>query len=246
MSSAFRGGTTPSETPDERAPTPQAVEAAPALVAATDPELGARLLEDLQAAGYPAVLAPAGADPDACPPASAILVAPDGADAEERRLAQALRRSPAFTGAPIVWVARPEGGELARSEALYDDFLEIPYTRAGLGARLTLARRRLGQSGGEVLRRGSLVLNLSTFQATVDGRPVELTYMEYQLLRFLAATPGRVHTRQAILHHVWGYDYYGGIRTVDVHVRRLRSKLGEHAWMIETVRSVGYRFSAPA
>lgn len=219
-------------------------EVATALVVATDPDLGARLVADLKATGYDATLAPPGIDPDACAPASAVLVAPDGVDPDERRLAQGLRRSPSFAGVPIVWVARAEGGELGRSEALYDDFLEVPYTRAGLAARLALARRRLGQAGGEVLRRGGLALNLSTFQASVDGEPVELTYMEYQLLRFLAATPARVHTRQAILHHVWGYDYYGGIRTVDVHVRRLRSKLGEHAWMIETVRSVGYRFAA--
>jgi DNA-binding response OmpR family regulator len=67
--------------------------------------------------------------------------------------------------------------------------------------------------------------------------------MEYELLRFLAATPGHVHTRPAILRNVWGYDYYGGMRTVDVHVRRLRAKLGDHARLIETVRSVGYRFA---
>jgi DNA-binding response OmpR family regulator len=219
-------------------------EVATALVVATDPDVGTRLVEDLKATGYDATLAPPGLDPDACAPASAVLVAPEGRDPDERRLAQALRRSPSFAGVPIVWVARAEGGELGHAEALFDDFLEIPYTRAGLTARLALARRRLGQAGGDVLRRGGLALNLSTFQASVDGAPVELTYMEYQLLRFLAATPARVHTRQAILHHVWGYDYYGGIRTVDVHVRRLRSKLGEHAWMIETVRSVGYRFAA--
>jgi DNA-binding response OmpR family regulator len=220
---------------------PRAAEVARAIVAATDRDLGARLVEDLAAVGYTASLAPEGVAPEDLGPASVILVAAEG-ETSERRLAQSLRRSPSFAGTPIVWVARAEGGELGRSEPLFDDFLELPYSLAGLAARLGIARRRAGQSGGDVLRRGSLVLNLSTFQASVDGRPIELTYMEYQLLRFLAATPARVHTRQAILHHVWGYDYYGGVRTVDVHVRRLRVKLGEHASMIETVRSVGYRF----
>jgi DNA-binding response OmpR family regulator len=220
---------------------PRAAEVARAIVAATDRDLGARLVEDLAAVGYTASLAPEGAAPEDLGPASVILVAAEG-ETSERRLAQSLRRSPSFAGTPIVWVARAEGGELGRSEPLFDDFLELPYSLAGIAARLGIARRRAGQSGGDVLRRGSLVLNLSTFQASVDGRPIELTYMEYQLLRFLAATPARVHTRQAILHHVWGYDYYGGVRTVDVHVRRLRVKLGEHASMIETVRSVGYRF----
>ena len=81
----------------------------------------------------------------------------------------------------------------------------------------------------------------ATYRASVDGRPLKLTYMEYELLRYLASRPGRIHTREAILRGVWGYDYYGGMRTVDVHVRRLRAKLGqEHGRMIETVRGVGY------
>jgi two-component system, OmpR family, alkaline phosphatase synthesis response regulator PhoP len=216
-----------------------------AIVVATDREMRAALMADLSAVGYEATDAPSGATVDDLGPASIVVVAAEG-DAPERRLAQSLRRSPSFAGTPIVWVARADGGELGRSEALFDDFLELPYTRAGLAARLSVARRRFGHAGGDVLRRGTLVLNLSTFQATLGGEPVELTYMEYQLLRFLAATPARVHTRQAILHHVWGYDYYGGVRTVDVHVRRLRVKLGEHAAMIETVRSVGYRFAGGA
>jgi hypothetical protein len=82
-----------------------------------------------------------------------------------------------------------------------------------------------------------------TYQASIDGQPLDLTYMEYELLKFLAASPGRVFTREILLSRVWGYEYYGGARTVDVHVRRLRAKLGEvHAGLIQTVRSVGYRF----
>ena len=82
-----------------------------------------------------------------------------------------------------------------------------------------------------------------TNQATVTGRPVDLTYMEYELLRFFIENPGRVWSREQLLSKVWGYDYFGGARTVDVHVRRLRSKLGEErASWITTVRSVGYRF----
>ena len=95
----------------------------------------------------------------------------------------------------------------------------------------------------ELIEHGPLVLNLETYQAAVAGRALDLTYMEYELLRFLAARPGKVFTRETLLSRVWGYEYYGGARTVDVHVRRLRAKLGEeHAHLIETVRSVGYRF----
>ena len=90
---------------------------------------------------------------------------------------------------------------------------------------------------------GELVLNLETYQATIAERPLDLTYMEYELLKFLAQNPGKVFTREILLSRVWGYEYYGGARTVDVHIRRLRAKLGEeHASLIATVRSVGYRF----
>ena len=77
----------------------------------------------------------------------------------------------------------------------------------------------------------------------MEGEPLDLTYMEYELLKFLVSRPGKVFTRETLLSRVWGYEYYGGARTVDVHVRRLRAKLGEeHANLIQTVRSVGYRF----
>ncbi len=87
------------------------------------------------------------------------------------------------------------------------------------------------------------MLDLETYEAVVAGQPLDLTFMEYELLRFLASTPGRVFTREILLNRVWGYEYYGGARTVDVHVRRLRAKFGEeYAGLIHTVRSVGYRF----
>ena len=82
------------------------------------------------------------------------------------------------------------------------------------------------------------MLNLETYQAAIAGKPLDLTYMEYELLKFLASHPGKVFTRETLLSRVWGYEYYGGARTVDVHIRRLRAKLGEeHANLIQTVRS---------
>ena len=82
------------------------------------------------------------------------------------------------------------------------------------------------------------MLNLETYQAAIAGQPLDLTYMEYELLKFLAQHPGKVFTRETLLSRVWGYEYYGGARTVDVHIRRLRAKLGEeHANLIQTVRS---------
>jgi hypothetical protein len=95
----------------------------------------------------------------------------------------------------------------------------------------------------EIIEWGPLVLTVQGRACVVAGRDLYLTYMEYELLRFLATQPGKVFTRETLLNRVWGYEYYGGARTVDVHVRRLRAKFGEeHAHLIETVRSVGYRF----
>jgi DNA-binding response OmpR family regulator len=105
--------------------------------------------------------------------------------------------------------------------------------------------RRLvrGEPGDELLTFKDLELNPLNYQATLAGAPIDLTYMEYELLRFLVENPVRVWSRDQLLSKVWGYEYYGGARTVDVHVRRLRSKLGEErASWITTVRSVGYRF----
>ena len=112
--------------------------------------------------------------------------------------------------------------------------------------RLAMLRRRRGAGNASVLQLGPLRLDLESYRVVVAGRPLDLTYKEFELLRFLAERPGRVFTRPSLLRQVWGYDFYGGTRTVDVHVRRLRSKLGpEHEHLIGTVRGVGYRAVAP-
>jgi DNA-binding response OmpR family regulator len=125
------------------------------------------------------------------------------------------------------------------------ELILLPLRPAELRARIARARRRVhGVAGDDVVRIGTLEVNLATYQVSIQGRPVDFTYMEYELLKFLVTHPGRVFSREALLSRVWGYDYYGGARTVDVHVRRVRAKLGEHAARIKTVRSVGYRFEA--
>ena len=120
----------------------------------------------------------------------------------------------------------------------------LPVDPDELEARLPHLFWRTGRGlRPDIIEYGPLVLNLETYQAAVAGPVLDLTYMEYELLRFLAAHPGKVFTRETLLSRVWGYEYYGGARTVDVHIRRLRAKLGEeHAHLIQTVRSVGYRF----
>ena len=139
------------------------------------------------------------------------------------------------------------GGQLAELELrddLFDDFCLTPFHPRELEARLKHLFWRTGLgTRPELIEYDALLLNLETYQAAIAGKPLDLTYMEYELLKFLASHPGKVFTRETLLSRVWGYDYYGGARTVDVHIRRLRAKLGEeHANLIQTVRSVGYRF----
>ena len=111
---------------------------------------------------------------------------------------------------------------------------------AELEARIRLALAAV-RAAAPVSTSG-LTIDEASYQAKVDGKPVDLTYKEFELLRFLAAHPSRVFTREQLLSEVWGYDYFGGTRTVDVHVRRLRAKLGDLESLIGTVRGVGYRF----
>lgn len=134
--------------------------------------------------------------------------------------------------------------ELQLRDDLFDDFCTSPIDPDEMRGRLEHLLWRSGRGlRPDLVEYGSLVLNLETYQAAVAGRVLDLTYMEYELLRFLSSHPGKVFTRETLLSRVWGYEYYGGARTVDVHVRRLRAKLGEeHAHLIQTVRSVGYRF----
>jgi DNA-binding response OmpR family regulator len=135
-------------------------------------------------------------------------------------------------------------GDLEHRDELFDDFCLAPFHPAELEARLRhLLVTDIDLHRAELVEYGELTLNLETYQAAIAGRPLDMTYMEYELLKFLAQNPGKVFTREMLLSRVWGYEYYGGARTVDVHVRRLRAKLGEeHANLIQTVRSVGYRF----
>jgi len=144
----------------------------------------------------------------------------------------------------LLVVSQDQIGDLQLRDDLFDDFCVVPAGAGEVAARLEHLLWRAGRGlRPELIEYGPLQLNLETYQAAVAGRVLDLTYMEYELLRFLAAHPAKVFTRETLLSRVWGYEYYGGARTVDVHVRRLRAKLGEeHAHLIQTVRSVGYRF----
>ena len=154
------------------------------------------------------------------------------------------------TNVPMLAVLT-EGGLIAISgEWAVDDFVLDTAGPAELDARLRLAVERHAaesEEPGGRLEIGELTIDEGTYTARLSGQPLDLTYKEFELLKFLALHPGRVFTRSHLVQEVWGYDYFGGTRTVDVHVRRLRAKLGaEHESLIGTVRNVGYKFVRPA
>ncbi len=146
------------------------------------------------------------------------------------------------TDPPVIAVLGRGDLDRAPWSEVADDMLYSGSPPAEIRLRLAMAARRTGWAGDATLRLGPLSINVETYQVTVGGRVLDLTYKEFELLRFLIQRPGRVFTRSALLQEVWGYNFYGGTRTVDVHVRRLRAKLGpEFENLIETVRGVGYR-----
>jgi len=126
-----------------------------------------------------------------------------------------------------------------------DEFILAPCDPEELVSRLRLLLWRTKKiKGDQIIKIGELIIDMLNYDVSVEGMPIELTFKEYELLRFLATHRGRVFTRESLLDHVWGYDYYGGTRTVDVHIRRLRAKLTPTCEpLIETVRNVGYRFT---
>jgi len=161
-----------------------------------------------------------------------------------------LRVLTAMGAATPVIAVLTEGGLIAMSgEWDVADFVLDTAGPAELDARLRLSVDRHAADSDEVggrLEIGDLTIDESTYSARLSGAALDLTYKEFELLKFLAQHPSRVFTRSHLVQEVWGYDYFGGTRTVDVHVRRLRAKLGaEHESMIGTVRNVGYKFVRP-
>jgi len=175
--------------------------------------------------------------------AGAVVAADDDPEAAFA-LCRRLRKGDFLLEPLLLLIGVSQLEDLELRDDLFDDFCLVSVRPVELSARLRHLFWRTGRgSRPELVEYGPLALNVETYQAAIDGQPLDLTYMEYELLKFLASHPGKVFTRETLLSQVWGYDYYGGARTVDVHIRRLRAKLGEeHAGLIHTVRSVGYRF----
>jgi DNA-binding response OmpR family regulator len=186
------------------------------------------------------------------PDADLILV--DGRQelAHARDLCRLMRTT--GTDCPVVLIVTEGGLAVVAHDWGMDDVVLHTCGPAELEARIRLAIGRQHASrdsddadDSHVIRSGEVVVDDATYTATIGARALDLTFKEFELLKYLAQHPGRVFTRDQLLQEVWGYDYFGGTRTVDVHVRRLRAKLGpEHETLIGTVRNVGYRFVLPA
>jgi DNA-binding response OmpR family regulator len=133
--------------------------------------------------------------------------------------------------------------EVSRVRGL-KDFVLRPLREDELVARVRRPMARRGRDAADRVRVGDLLVDIRAFEATLAGDPIDLTYQEFELLKFLVSHPGQAFTRDQLLARVWGYDYYGGSRTVDIHVRRIRAKLGApYAGCVKTIRHVGYKWS---
>jgi DNA-binding response OmpR family regulator len=184
------------------------------------------------------------------PACDAVLVDGRRDLAQAREFTRLMRTT--GTDVPLILILGEGGMAVVTDDWGADDVVLDTAGPVEVDARIRLAAGRLrsARDGDEddtmVIRSGGVVVEEATYTARLDGRVLDLTFKEFELLKYLAQHPGRVFTRHQLLQEVWGYDYFGGTRTVDVHVRRLRAKLGpEHEALIGTVRNVGYRFVLP-
>jgi two-component system alkaline phosphatase synthesis response regulator PhoP len=179
-------------------------------------------------------------------PPLAVLVDLRVLGADVGRVCQATRDDVGLRRAALVAVVAEQEAPRLDLSLGFDDLILSPYRLSELAARLRLIQWRAArEQSPDVVRAGPLAINPVTYQVAIEGRPLELTLKEYQLLLFLTRNAGRVFTREELLSHVWGADYFGGTRTVDVHIRRLREKTEDAGELLETVRGVGYRFAPP-
>jgi DNA-binding response OmpR family regulator len=205
-------------------------------------EPAAEILPSLSLLSHAIRMAPASAAAAADGPAAdAVLVDARRDLVQVRRLLRLLRS--AEMSVPILAVVTEGGWAAVTADWGVDDVILHTAGPGEVDARLRLAIGRMVPAASGEIRSGDLVIDEVTYSARLRGRSLDLTFKEFELLKFLAQHPGRVFSRSQLLQEVWGYDYFGGTRTVDVHVRRLRAKLGtEHEALIGTVRNVGYRF----
>ncbi len=179
------------------------------------------------------------------PPTVILVEAIDEVDAGRAALVR-LRAARPLVDVPVLVGVTVNALQRLNEGDGFDDFALVPYVPAELYMRIRRVEwRRSEFAGQERVKMGPLCIDLAAHEVLVDGRNCQLTQQEFALLRFLTQNRGRVFSRQQLLERVWGVDYYGSSRTVDIHVRRLRMKLGLAIRNLETVRGVGYKMKAP-
>jgi DNA-binding response OmpR family regulator len=178
------------------------------------------------------------------PPAAVLVEALDRVDAA-RAASLRLRSSPVLAAVPALIAVTVDAVQSLDANDGFDDFVLVPYVPAELYMRIRRIEWRHSEfSGQERIKVGPLCLDFAAHEVTVDGRPVDLTQQEFALLKFLCENRGRVYRREQLLARVWKVQHYEGSRTVDIHMRRLRMKLGSAAIFLETIRGVGYKMKA--
>ncbi len=179
------------------------------------------------------------------PPNAILIEALDQVDAARAALIR-LRAEAPLADVPVLAGVTVAALQRVQASDAFDDVILCPYVPVELYVRIRRAEwRRSEFESQERIKVGNVILDVAAHEVVVDGRAAQLTHQEFALLKFLASNRGRVFSRQQLLERVWGVTYYGGSRTVDIHVRRLRMKLGKENLPIETVRGVGYKLKAP-
>ena len=171
-----------------------------------------------------------------------VLMAFDGSPDSQKamHIAQTIKHK---SNLPVILLLSREALLKLDHQVTFDDFVVEPWYADEIVIRAKRVLGKMEEVKHELISCGDLTIDLARYEVYVNKRHIELTFKEYELLRFLAMNKGRVFTREALLNEVWDYEYYGGDRTVDVHITRLRSKLEDHnQTFIETVRNIGYRF----
>ncbi|HYE65384.1 MAG TPA: response regulator transcription factor [Pyrinomonadaceae bacterium] len=223
--------------------------ARPVLIIEDDPDIAESLRYNLEREGLEAQISETGEEGlaaalDAKSPPALILLDLMLPGMSGTELCRRLRREPATRRTPIIMLTarRSEGDVAAGLDLGADDYITKPFSVRELLARVRAVLRRVDENTVARYEDGRLRIDFADMRVTCDGESIRLTRKEFALLSILAKSAGRVATRQYLLDGVWGHQYYGDMRTLDVHIRRLRQKLGACGDAIETVVGVGYRF----
>ena len=221
----------------------------PVLIIEDDPDIAEGLRYNLEREGLEVVIAPTGevglaAALDARRPPALIILDLMLPGMSGTELCRRLRREPSTRRTPIVMLTAKtdEADRISGLDLGADDYITKPFSVKEVMARVRAVLRRSDAESAPRYDDARLTIDFADMRVTCDGAPVKLTRKEFALLETLSKTGSRVATRQHILDNVWGYEYYGDTRTLDVHIRRLRQKLGDCGDCIETVVGVGYRF----